>query len=285
MALLIKSLKNVINSLLILGLLSFPAYAKKAVKQPAESQSTILATNYQVTNLDTGEIIVEKNSGEVRAIASITKLMTAIIVLDAKQDLAEKIVFRKPKGVTSRLPNGVLLTRAEMLLLALMSSDNVAAALLAQNYPGGLDSAIVAMNAKAVELGMTSSHFTDPTGLYSDNVSTTQDLTKLIDAAYNYDLIKNYSTTSHGRVEIPGKKRSQFVNFNTTNSLVTTKSNVILSKTGWIRLSGGCLVMIVKEQGQRLAIILLNSRNTHTRIRDGLLLTEYNNASNKRNFR
>jgi D-alanyl-D-alanine endopeptidase (penicillin-binding protein 7) len=238
-----------------------------------------------VKDLDTGEIITQKNTEEIRSIASITKLMTAIVVLDAKQDLSENIVYKRPSGLRSRLPNGITLKRSEIMLLALMSSDNVAATLLAENYPGGVDAAIGAMNIKAHQLGMLNSHFTDPTGLLSDNVSTAEDLTKLVDAAYKHDVIREYSTKSAERVSVTGKKKPYFVDFHTTNSLVTTNAGIALSKTGWIQKSGGCLVMIVKNQGQRLAVILLNSRNTHTRIRDGLLLTEYNNVRNQRNFR
>jgi D-alanyl-D-alanine endopeptidase (penicillin-binding protein 7) len=278
----IKSLKNVIKAVgIVLCLASLSVGAKTQNRQ----QNTILATSYLVKDLDTGEIITEKNQDEVRSIASITKLMTAIVVLDAKQDLNEKIEFFKHKGTSSRIPNGTKLTRSEIMLLALMSSDNSAAALLAHQYPGGIDAAISAMNAKAVQLNMHNTRFSDPTGLFSNNVSTANDLVKLATAAYEYDIIKDFSTKSNEKIEIPGKKKSYFINFHTTNSLVVTTSNVLLSKTGWIQLSGGCLLMIVREQGQRLAVILLNSRNTHTRIKDGILLTEYNHVRNNRNPR
>jgi D-alanyl-D-alanine carboxypeptidase len=211
--------------------------------------------------------------------------MTAIVVLDAGQDLSEKIVFYKPAGTTSKLPKGAVVTRADLLLLTLMSSDNSAAALLAELYPGGSDAAITAMNQKAFQLQMFNSYFRDPTGLDPNNVSTATDLIKLTRAAYNYNDIRNFSTKSAGKIQVQGKKKSYFVNFHTTNSLVATTHNILLSKTGWIRISGGCLVMIVKDQGRRLAVILLNSRNTHTRIKDGILLTEYNHVRNNRNPR
>ena len=280
---LIRSSKNVINALIISAVLSTPVYAKK--KQSYTSQNKIFATSYVVQDIDTGEIVIEKNKEEIRSIASITKLMTAIVVLDAGQDLSEKITFYKPTGTTSKLPKGSVVTRADLLLLTLMSSDNSAAALLAELYPGGTDAAIVAMNQKAFYLQMFDSYFKDPTGLDPNNVSTATDLIKLTRAAYNYNDIRNFSTKSAGKIQVQGKKKSYFVNFHTTNSLVATTHNVLLSKTGWIRISGGCLVMIVKDQGRRLAVILLNSRNTHTRIRDGVLLTEYDNARNHRNFR
>ena len=280
---LIRLSKNVINALIISAVLSTPVYAKK--KQSYTAQNNILATSYVVQDIDTNEIVTEKNKEEIRSIASITKLMTAIVVLDAGQDLSEKIVFYKPAGTTSKLPKGAVVTRADLLLLTLMSSDNSAAALLAELYPGGSDAAITAMNQKAFQLQMFNSYFRDPTGLDPNNVSTATDLIKLTRAAYNYDDIRNFSTKSTGKIQVQGKKKSYFVDFHTTNSLVATTHNVLLSKTGWIRISGGCLVMIVKDQGRRLAVILLNSRNTHTRIRDGALLTEYDNARNHRNFR
>ena len=250
----IKLLANVIKTLLIVGVLSFPVYAKQ---KPVKSQNSILATSYFVKNLDTGEIVAEKNPSEVRSIASITKLMTSVVVLDAHQDMNERIRIEKPKGITSKLPNGIVLTRSEIMLLALMSSDNVAAYTLAKNYPGGETAAITAMNNKASSLGMIDSKFYDPTGLYAENVSTAKDLSLLLDHAYSYTAIKEYSTTAKGKIEIPGKKKPRYLDFHTTNSLIVQDPNIMLSKTGWIRLSGGCLVMIVKHQGQRLAVILL----------------------------
>ena len=281
----IKLLKNAVKILLLSVVISSPVFAKKQAMSHSKPQTSILATNYIVQNLDTGEIITEKNTAEIRSIASITKLMTAVVVLDAKQDLDETITFKKSSGVHSRLPNGIKLTRSELLLLALMSSDNVAAKLLAQHYPGGEGAAIDAMNLKATALGMNNTKYVDPTGLFAENVSTVQDLSKLLNYAYNFAIIRDYSTKHSERFKVFEKKRSRFIDFHTTNSLVTTDANISLSKTGWIQKSGGCLVMIVKDQGRRLAVILLNSRNTHTRIRDGVLLTEYDNARNHRNFR
>ena len=285
MDLLIKLLKNAVKTLLIVAVLSAPALAKTQKKSKPQPQTGILATNYIVKDLDTGEVFKEKNSQEVRSIASITKLMTAIVVLNARQNLNEVITVRKTNGIHSRLPNGTKLTRSDLLLLALMSSDNVAAKLLAQHYPGGEESAISAMNATAASLGMNNTQFTDPTGLLADNVSTATDLFRLIDYAYGFDIIRDFSTKTSERIRVSGKKKSYFVNFHTTNSLVVKDSSIGLSKTGWIQKSGGCLVMIVKDQGRRLAVILLNSKNTHTRIRDGALLTEYDNVRNQRNFR
>jgi serine-type D-Ala-D-Ala endopeptidase (penicillin-binding protein 7) len=281
----IKLLKNAVNALVVLAVLSTPAFARQHKKSVTQPQNGILATNYIVKDLDTGEVLKEKNSQEIRSIASITKLMTAVVVLNAHQNLDEIITVGKSAGVHSRLPNGIKLSRSNLLLLALMSSDNVAAKTLAENYPGGEESAIAVMNATAISLGMNNTKFTDPTGLFAENVSTAIDLSKLIDYAYGFDIIRNFSTKSNERIQVLGRKKPYFVDFHTTNSLVVKNTNIGLSKTGWIQKSGGCLVMIVKNQGHRLAVILLNSKNTHTRIRDGVLLTEYDNVRNNRNFR
>ena len=281
----IKLLRNAINALLIVAVLSTPAFAKQHKKSKIQPQNGILATNYIVKDLDTGEVFKEKNSQEIRSIASITKLMTAVVVLNAHQNLDEVLTVKKTNGIHSRLPNGTKITRSDLLLLSLMSSDNVAAKMLAQNYPGGEDSAIAAMNATAVSLGMHNTRFVDPTGLFAENVSTVVDLYRLIDYAYGFDVIKNFSTKTSERIRILNKKKPYFVDFRTTNSLVVKDTSIGLSKTGWIQKSGGCLVMIVKHQGHRLAVILLNSKNTHTRIRDGVLLTGYDNVRNNRNFR
>ena len=285
MDLLIKLLRNAINALLIVAVLSTPAFAKQNKKSAVQPQNGILATNYIVKDLDTGEVFKEKNSQEIRSIASITKLMTAVVVLNAHQQLDEVLTVNKTNGIHSKLPNGTKLTRSNLLLLSLMSSDNVAAKVLAQNYPGGEESAIAAMNSTAVSLGMNNTRFTDPTGLLPENVSTAFDLSKLIDYAYGFNLIREFSTKTSERIQILGKKKPYFVDFRTTNSLVVKDTSIGLSKTGWIQKSGGCLVMIIKNQGHRLAVILLNSKNTHTRIRDGVLLTEYDNVRNNRNFR
>lgn len=245
-----------------------PVFAKsKQAKKP----ESILATNYLVQDIDSGEIIKEQGSQEVRSIASITKLMTAIVVLDAKQDLNEFITVTPIKGIKSKLSKGQI-SRGDLLVLALMSSDNLAAKLLAINYPGGESSAIAAMNAKAQQLNMSSSRFVDPTGLLNDNVSTGLDLVKLIEAAENYQYIKYASTSAKMSVPVQGKKRTNYIDFHTTNHLVLQDPNIVLSKTGWIRNSGGCLIMAVHDGGRRLAVILLNSRNTHTRFRDAELL-------------
>jgi D-alanyl-D-alanine endopeptidase (penicillin-binding protein 7) len=259
---------NVIKYLLIITLLIGTTVDAKQRTQPANA---ILATSYVVQDLDTGEILAERNSNEVRSIASITKLMTALVVIDANQNLNEIISVVPVRGISSRLGT-VKLTRSELMLLALMSSDNLAAKTLAINYPGGESEAVAAMNKKAVQLGMAKTAFADPTGLYDENVSTTRDLVKLLSAIEQHPLLKRYSTNASYRIEVPGKKHPRVVDFHTTNKLVTSIPEIVISKTGWIRKSGGCLLLGIHDRGRRLAVILLNSRNTHTRIRDAELL-------------
>lgn len=236
------------------------------------TQTSVLATSYVVQDLNTGQIIKSKNDNEVHSIASITKLMTAIVSIDAYKNLAQTVTVKHIKGISTKIPNNVSVSISNLLHLALMSSDNLAAKTLALNYPGGEEMHILAMNNMANRLGMTSTVYTDPTGLSETNVSTAQDLIKLVIYAESYPIITSFSTSPSYILEIYGKKRTQKINFRTTNLLVLTNSDIILSKTGWIKKSGGCLVMLVETQSKKLAVILLNSRNTQTRLRDGALL-------------
>lgn len=241
---------------------------------PATAEQTeVLATSYIVQDIDTGEILKSHNDQEVRSIASVTKLMSSIVVLDSGINLDKVVTVKRQRGMHSKIPNNSKLSLHVLMHLSLMSSDNLATKILAQNYPGGESAHIAAMNLKAVELGMIDTHYTDPTGLDDTNVSTAQDLSRLVGHAEHYDLIKEFSTTVNHKIVVSGKKRkSRTLQFFTTNKLVKDNPDIIISKTGWIRKSGGCLVMLVQEQGRRLAIVLLNSRNTHTRLRDGELL-------------
>jgi D-alanyl-D-alanine endopeptidase (penicillin-binding protein 7) len=245
----------------------------------------VLATSYSVQDIDTGEILQSKNANEVRSIASITKLMSAIVFLDSQPNLSETITVKSIRGISTRIPNNTRLTYAELLHLSLMSSDNLAAKTLAVNYPGGEYQHIRDMNVKASSLGMNNTSYTDPTGLFDTNVSTAQDLTKLIKHAENYPIVRSFSTSPNYRIAVSGKKRPQNIEFRTTNHLVLLNPDIIISKTGWIQKAGGCLVMLIQHQGHRVAVILLNSKNTQTRLRDGVLLTEYSDVRNNRNFR
>ena len=249
------------------------------VASPAIASQEILATSYAVQDLNTGEVIKSRNDQEVRSIASITKLMTAVVILDSGIDLTQEVVVKPIAGMRSKLPKNIKLSLYDLMHLSLMSSDNLATKTLAQYYPGGEMSHMIAMNAKARELGMVNTAYTDPTGLDETNVSTAVDLARLVGHAEQYELIKQFSTSPNYNIDVPGKKHHRTIAFHTTNRLVATNPNIILSKTGWIHQAGGCLVMLVQEQGRKLAVVLLNSRNTHTRLRDGeLLYTDYNNG-------
>jgi D-alanyl-D-alanine endopeptidase (penicillin-binding protein 7) len=268
-----KLLKSVLNVLLIVCVFSGAAWAKKT---PAPH---ILATSYAVMDLETGEMLKEQNSTEVRSIASITKMMTAIITLDAHLDMDELIRVEAVRGISTHLHIGQLISRSNLLHIALMSSDNLAAKTLAMTYPGGEYTFIRRMNDKAYSLGMTNTTFTDPTGLEETNVSTAQDLIKMLIVAGTYDTIRIYSTSESAQIAVPTKKKVQMVRFGTTNALVKKYKDIVVSKTGWIQKAGGCLIMLVQDPSSKRAIVVLNSRNTHTRLVDGDLLHGiYNNG-------
>lgn len=217
-------------------------------------------------------ILYNKNADTVMPIASITKLMTAIVVLDAKLPLGDEIIIEAAdidvlKNTRSRLRVGTSLTRRELLRLALMSSENRAAAALGRAYPGGIRAFVVAMNDKAFELGMGNSYFVDSTGLNRANVSTARDLAKLVDAADDYHIIREFSTTAAHAVEFGDEDRSlQFIN---SNNLVRSGTwEIGVSKTGFLSEAGRCLVMQAKITGKPVIIVLLDSAGKNSRIGD-----------------
>ena len=230
-----------ILSLLVFLTLLYNGQANAASAKPL----SITATSWLVADGD-GNVIQSVNAEQTRSIASITKLMTAMVVLDAHQDLDELI-----KGTT----------RAELLQLMLIKSDNHAAELLCENYPNGRSSCISAMNWKAYGLGLHNTHYADPSGLNIMNVSTAQELVQLVIASSKYPEIVKASNTAHGTI----KKKKHNFGFNNTNPLVATK-DFIVTKTGYIRASGGCIVMMLDTKIGRRIVVLLNSKNTHTRI-------------------
>lgn len=215
--------------------------------------------------------LYSKNTDVPMPIASITKLMTAMVILDAQLALDEQITIEKKdvdtlRGTRSKLKVGMTLTRDELLQLALMASENRAAAALARAYPGGVPAFVAAMNRKAEALGMMDTRFVDSTGLNSGNVSTAQDLVKMVKASYGYDLIREYTTAPSHAV---GLRKSRYLPFHNSNRLVKSKSwDIGLSKTGYIRDSGRCLVMQVRIAEQELIIVLLDSWGKYTRIAD-----------------
>jgi len=223
-----------------------------------------------VIDQSSGAVLFEKNASAQLPIASITKLMTAMVVLDAKLDMQEELAIGKEdvdthKGTRSRLRVGTQLTREEMLRLALMASENRAAAALSRHYPGGQQEFIAAMNRKAAELGLAETHFEDPTGLTAANVSSARDLTKLAAAAHGYPEIRDFSTAPKHEVRI-GRRMHAFYN---TNRLVNNeKWEIGLSKTGYISEAGKCLVMQTWLNNKPLIIVLLDSWGKMTRIAD-----------------
>ena len=223
-----------------------------------------------VIDQDTDEVIVSKNPGAVLPIASITKLMTALVVTEAEQPLDQTLTITQAdvdteKGSGSRLRVGTQLSRGEMLHLALMSSENRAAHALGRHYPGGLPAFVVAMNQKAAELGMADTRYVDPTGLSSRNQSSARDLAVLVKAAYQHDLIRTLSTSQLHHVAV-GPREMQFRN---SNKLVFSPEwSIGLQKTGYIAEAGRCVVMQAELAGRKLIMVLLDSAGTYTRIAD-----------------
>jgi D-alanyl-D-alanine endopeptidase (penicillin-binding protein 7) len=235
-----------------------------------------------VLDADTGEVVIDKNADAVTPIASITKLMTAMVILDRGLDLEQRIVLSREdvdslKGTRSRLRPGSVLTRGELLLLALMASENRAAAALGRTYPGGIEAFVAAMNAKAASLDMRDSQFVDSTGLSPRNVSSAHDLVKLVRAAHEYSLIRQFSTTDRATVRVSGRPLS----FHNTNGLVRAhRWEVGLSKTGYISEAGRCLVMRVRLASKDLIVVLLDSWGRQSRIGDANRIKKWveNNA-------
>ena len=210
---------------------------------------------------ENGKMLEGTNTSTIRSIASITKLMTVMVVLDSNQSLNETI----PKKLYNKK-----LTRETLIELAIVKSDNTAAKMLCEYYPGGIKSCIQAMNEKAKYLNMDTSVFTDPTGLFASNTSTAEDLVKLVMAASKYPIIVNASGKNSVRLETTKKK---FLEFHNTNSLVKHGHHFFVSKTGWITKSGGCIVMMMDTIHGVRTIILLGSKNTKTRIPEAHLLS------------
>ena len=226
-----------------------------------------------------------KNPDALAPIASITKLMTAMVVLDAQQPLNEEVTIDVAdidmlKGTHSRLRIGMTLTRSELLRLALMASENRAAAALARTYPGGYVAAIAAMNNKARELGMQNTRFLDPAGLNSNNVSTAKELVKMVAAASNYPLIHQYTTAASYSVDGLGGREIRFAN---TNPLVKNVSwDIGVSKTGYISEAGRCLVMEAVINRRSVIIVLLDSWGKHTRVGDANRIKRWIESGNSR---
>ena len=228
-----------------------------------------------VIDAETGESIYQKDADIARPMASITKVMTAMVVLDAGLDMREEITldpedFVGPKRASSNLKSGDRLNRAEMLLMALMKSENPAAKSLSRNYPGGYSAFIRAMNRKAQELGMSTAFFGDPTGLDKRNVASSNDLVKMVRAAGNYDVIRRFSTTKSYDFYVSNYgSGNRTYKANNTNSLVRDGSYPIgISKTGFINEAGRCIVMETRVNNRPAIIVILGANSSATRLGD-----------------
>jgi D-alanyl-D-alanine endopeptidase (penicillin-binding protein 7) len=239
----------------------------------APSDLVLRSSAVLVASQATGQALFSRNDDQVRSIASITKVMTAMVVLDYNQPMDELITITEEdidatRRLGSRLAAGTTLSRAEMLRLSLMSSENRATAALARTSPGGTREFVAQMNLKARALGMNQSRFEDSTGLHSGNVATAQDLVRLVKAGMSYPTLREYTTTSALRIDTPGNRAAQ-LQFNNSNQLVASPEwEIGLSKTGFIREAGRCLVMQTRINGEEMVIVLLDSDGIHSRIGD-----------------
>src|SRR6201992_3811692 len=237
------------------------------------SSALVLDTTHQ-------SVLYSRKADMAAPIASITKLMSVLVVADAGLPLDEPIQLTTEdrilgKGASSRLVLGTTLTRGDLIHLALMSSENRAAHALGRNYPGGLPAFVQAMNLKPRKLGMTSAHFVDPAALSSDNVASAEDLSKLVVAASENPVIREYSTDPGYEVRV-GRRMLQFHN---TNALVNNPTwNIIVQKTGYISEAGRCLVMQAVIQGRTVVIVLLNSVGKNTRVADAVRIRRWMEA-------
>lgn len=247
------------------------AASATAAKAPVRSSTPHLQSNaYYILDESHSKVLAARNANVAAPIASITKLMTTLVVLEAGQSLDEKISItrddvRETAGSGSRLAAGVTLTRGDLMHLALMSSENRAAHALCRTYPGGQRACVAAMNAKARALHMTTAHFVEPTGLSASNVSSPADLAKLVRAAAANETIRRYSTDRDHTVYVRGRP----LEFRSTNSLVGKDDwRVTVQKTGYVADAGRCLVMQAIIDGRDVVIVLLNSWGRLTRIGD-----------------
>lgn len=267
----------------------------------AAAEPTFNAKHAYVVNLSSGEVLLDKKSEAIVPVASITKLMTALVIVDSNLDMTEEITIAREDFATTKessrrdtgLVVGLTFTREELLLLALMSSNNRAAAALARTHPAGYHGFVDLMNQKATELGMSNSHYVDPSGIFNGNVSTAEDLVKLLQAVRSRPIIgrfstetsykKEYTVVSRVKTRVENKKtkkietrwteRTQTVvqSYGTTNRLLLTDDwNIHLQKTGFIRAAGFCVTMIVNIGGDNYAVVLLNATDMKVRAIDAI---------------
>lgn len=247
-----------------------PSFGKQAGLHATDDPLDLKSSVALVMDQDTHEVLFDKNAEAVLPIASLTKLMTSLVVVEAELPLDEMLTITQDdvdteKGSGSRLAVGTRLSRGEMLHLALMSSENRAANALGRHYPGGMSAFVSAMNAKAHLIGMADSRFAEPTGLSSRNQSSARDLVRLAEAAYAVPLIRDLSVSQQHEVAV-GPRLLQFRN---TNGLVRNPSwDIGLQKTGYISEAGRCLVMQAQLAGRKLIMVFLDSTGKYSRIGD-----------------
>jgi D-alanyl-D-alanine endopeptidase (penicillin-binding protein 7) len=257
-----------------------PVRLARAHHRVAADEPDLRSTSVLVVDETHGSVIYSKNADVAAPIASITKLMTALVIADAKLPLDEPLQVTNDdrslhKGAFSRLAIGTTLTRGDLIHLALMASENRAAHALGRTYPGGLDVFVRAMNAKAKSLGMLSSHFVDPVGLSSDNVASPEDLVKLVSAASHDPTIRRFSTDPNYAVRV-GRRQVEFHN---TNSLVRNSNwEIVVQKTGYISEAGKCLVMKAVIDDRNVVMVLLNSYGRYTRVADARRIRKWMEA-------
>ena len=273
------------------------SYDSIALAQSIKGDPELSSSMALIVDESTGEIIYSKNAESRTSIASITKLMTAMVALDSGMPLNENITISnddidRVKGTRSRLNVGLSLTRRELLHLALMSSENRAASALGRSYPGGTQAFIAAMNKKAAQLGMRNTQFADASGLRSENQSTAEDLARMVRAAHTYPIIHELTTTASYDLQAPIYKQARSlahkklslrnIAFRNTNKLVNEKDwDIGISKTGFISEAGHCLVMQATIANQALIIVLLDSAGKFTRIDDAVRLKRWLESANK----
>ncbi len=247
---------------------------------PSPARLSLKSASVLVLDQISGQTLLEKQAGAVVPIASLTKLMTAMVLLDAHLDPNELLTITNDdkddlRHSRSRLPVGTRLPREQALLLALLASENRAAHALGRTFPGGLPAFVQAMNAKATELGLSGSRFEDPTGLSSANVATAWDLARIIEAAYHYPEIRDFTTRPQTILQ-SGRHSIQFPN---TNALVRNPHwNIGLSKTGYIEEAGRCLVMQAMLANRPVLVILLDSWGKYTRLGDAIRIKQWMEA-------
>lgn len=249
---------------------SLPRAVAKTAQKSKKDQPDVRSNAVLVIDATDSSVLFARHATVAAPIASITKLMTALVVLDAGQPLDEPIIITPAdrdleKGSASRLNVGARLSRGDLLHLALMSSDNRAAHAVGRRYPGGLPKMLTAMNAKARALGMTSAKFVDPTGLSERNVASAADLSRLVIAASRNPTIRKFST-DHEFSVVVGKRRLEFRNSNTL--VAKSDWDIELQKTGYTNEAGRCLVMKTRIDGRSVVIVLLDSFGKYTRVAD-----------------